>query len=561
MPGWVKQCLIWLVACAIGPWTLASPASADIGVVGSPVSVCIAPVRAGDTPAAMLRARDRFDCSSDQKSFGSGDFWARSEPLSARGPVSLRLASLWQQQATLWTVYADGAVIKRSFDGKGLARTIQLGAIVEIPLISRAAPVSRLLWRIDGAANVRGVLVGARLATPQESATSNLAMAALYGGFAGLCLAMFVYNLALWAAQRHSFQIVYCAMLLSLAGYAFSSSGALAWIWPDLPNNHRLRINYLTLAASGACAIAFARTFFEPRVFKGWLTHLTNLVIALVLGSAILLALATGWEKVLLDRLYAFSFLLLTLTSIPVLWQAWRRRSDYLWLFACAWALPILLAAVRTAGNFGLLSWSFLLDNSTLAAMAAEALLSSLAIAYRTRLLARERDEAREQEHAARWLADHDPLTGLLNRRAFLREAIGRSGDHQLVLVDMDHFKSVNQALGHDGGDEVLRLVSHVLARIGAQSGALVARLGGEEFALLAFADAPVAVEQVLHAIRAERMPSDRHVTASLGIATGRVHDEAGWQQLYRTADQALFAAKAAGRDRARGTGAVALAA
>ena len=54
-------------------------------------------------------------------------------------------------------------------------------------------------------------------------------------------------------------------------------------------------------------------------------------------------------------------------------------------------------------------------------AMAVEALLSSLAIAYRIRLLSRERDEAREQEIAARLLADTDPLTGLLNRRAFLR--------------------------------------------------------------------------------------------------------------------------------------------
>lgn len=552
---------MWLVACAISPWVLTSPAMAGAGVVGSPFAVCIAPVRDGDTAPAMLRASDRFDCTANQARYGPGDFWIRSAPVAAGGPVSLRTASLWQQRATLWTVYADGAVTQRSFDGAALARTIQLGAIVEMPLTQRAAPITRLLWRIDGSANLRGVLLGARLATPQESATSNLTLAALYGAFAGLCVALFVYNLALWAAQRHRFQIVYCAMLLALGAYAFSSSGALAWAWPDLPNNIRLRINYLTLAASAACAIAFARTFFEPRVFRGWLTPLTNLVVILVLGSAIMLAVAADWNKVLLDRLYTASFLSLTLVSIPVLWQAWRRRSNYLWLFACAWALPILLAAIRTAGNLGLLSWSFLLDNSTLAAMAAEALLSSLAIAYRTRLLARERDDAREQEHAARLLADHDPLTGLLNRRAFLREAIGRDGAHQLILVDMDHFKSVNEALGHDGGDEVLRLVSRVLGRMATGKGALAARLGGEEFALLAFADVPFAVEQVLQAIRAERMPFDRRVTASLGVATGSLRDEAAWQHLYRAADQALFAAKAAGRDRASGTGMVALAA
>lgn len=561
MSGWVKRCVVWLVACVIGPWVLASPAAAAIGAVGIPFSVCIAPVRAGDTPAAMLRANNRFDCTVTQSDYGPGDFWARSAPLAAAGPVSVRHASLWQRHATLWTIYADGAVRKQSFDGAGLAHHIQLGAIVEIPLARRDVPVTRLLWRIDGAANMRGVLLGTRLASPEESVTSNITLAALYGSFAGLCLALFVYNLALWAAQRHRFQIVYCAMLLSLGTYAFSSSGALAWVWPDLPNNVRLRVNYLALAASAAWAIAFARTFFEPRVFRGWLTHLTNLVAALVLGSAIVLAIAADWDMVLLDRIYAASFLLLTLVSIPVLWQAWRRRSNYLWLFACAWALPILLAAVRTAGNFHLVPWSFLLDNSTLAAMASEALLSSLAIAYRTRMLARERDEARVRESEARELADRDPLTGLLNRRAFLRDAIGRSGEQQLIIVDIDHFKAVNDALGHDGGDEVLRLVARVLRRTAAPRDALVARLGGEEFALLAPACAPVAVEEVLEAIRAERMPFDIRVTASLGVASGWLTGETDWKQLYRAADQALYAAKDAGRDRARTTGAVALAA
>ncbi len=561
MAGWVKRCLIWLVACVIGPWALAPPAAASTGLVGAPVSVCIAPVQPHDTPAQMMRADDRFDCTTPQAEYGPGNFWVRSEPLAAAGPVSIRHASLWQHHATLWAAYADGAVTKRSLDGAGLTRALQLGAIVEVPLARRDAPVTRLLWRIDGSANVRAVLLGARLATPEESTASNLMFAALYGAFGGLCLALFVYNLALWAAQRHRFQIVYCGMLLSLGAYAFSSSGFLAWVFPDLPNNVRLRINYLTLSLSAACAIAFARTFFEPRIFRGWLSHLTNIVAAILLGSALLLALVAEWDMVLVDRLYAASFLLLTLVSIPVLWQAWRRRSDYLWLFAGAWALPILLAASRVASNFHLVPWSFLLDNSTLAAMASEALLSSLAIAYRTRMLARERDEARVRESEARELADRDPLTGLLNRRAFLRDAIGRSGEQQLIIVDIDHFKTVNDTIGHDGGDEVLRLVSRVLRRTAAPRDALVARLGGEEFALLAAADAPVGVEEVLEAIRAERMPFDIRVTASLGVASGWMTEETDWKQLYRAADQALYAAKDAGRDRARTTDEVALAA
>ncbi|MFX7784946.1 diguanylate cyclase, partial [Acinetobacter baumannii] len=80
-------------------------------------------------------------------------------------------------------------------------------------------------------------------------------------------------------------------------------------------------------------------------------------------------------------------------------------------------------------------------------------LISSVGIAYRIRLLGRERDEARAQELAARALADIDPLTGLLNRRAFLHRAIGRPGAQTLLILDIDHFKAVNETIGHDGGD------------------------------------------------------------------------------------------------------------
>ena len=508
----------------------------------------------------MLRDTRRFDCAVKQTSLGPGDYWIRSAPFVASGPVAVRTGSLWQRSATLWGVYGDGGIVRRDMDARGATRAVQLGAILQLDLPERAAPLTRLLWRIDGAANLRGILVGARVATPAESAQANLLFGALYAAFGGLCLALLVYNLALWGALRYHFQLVYCALLLALTLYAFSSSGALAWVFPQIENNTRLKINYLALAVSAVAALGFARTFFEAEVFSGWLARWCKIVAAMVLATAVLFVFASGWQIGFFDRLYAFSFLFLTMLSVPVLWRAWRRRSNYLWLFGYAWALPIMLAAVRIAANFNLVAWSFLLDNSTLFAMTAEALLSSVAIAYRIRVLSRERDEARLQEALARSLADRDPLTGLLNRRAFLREGIGRTGRQQLVIVDIDHFKAVNDTLGHDGGDEVLRTIARLL-RAATPPEAVVARLGGEEFALLAAADPGVNIDALLSAIRAGRMPFDLRVTASLGVAEGPVADERDWKSLYRDADQALYAAKAAGRDRARITPSIPLAA
>ena len=254
----------------------------------------------------------------------------------------------------------------------------------------------------------------------------------------------------------------------------------------------------------------------------------------------------------LFDTLYCWAFVGQMAVIPPVLWRAWVTRSNYLWLFAIAWAAPIALACLRIANALNLIGSSFWLDNSTILSMSVEALLSSLAIAYRMRLLSIERDVAREGEIAARLLADTDPLTGLLNRRAFLQNAIGREGEQMLMIADLDHFKRVNETIGHDGGDEVLRVFARTL-RQSLPPEALVARIGGEEFAIVTPSAFAVEPGEILARLRAGRMPYDVSVTASIGTCSGPLLRETDWKALYACADRALFEAKSAGRDRARG--------
>lgn len=547
----------WIIAilAVFASLLLPGEAHAQVGLVGTGIPVCITRALPGMTPASLMKAPGRFVCGTPQRHFGSGDFWVSSRPIPAAlggtPDIRVRFASLWQDRLTLYARYADGFVDTQVLDGRGLSRHVQLGAIMEVPLTTRRAPLVQLLWHVERATNTRAIMMGVTLATGRDSTESNLVMAAIYAAFGGLAVALFVYNLALWFVLRHRFQLAYCAMLACLGVYALSSSGALAWIWPDIVNNDRIRLNYVMLAASASAALVFARFFFEDRVFSRGLTVLSGVTIAALLGSSGLLAAAAPWQMMVLDKLYAAAFALLLVTAATVLWRGWVQRSNYLWLFAIAWAAPIALATLRVAGNFQLIGWSFWVDNSTILAMATEALLSSVAIAYRIRLLSKERDEAREQEVAARLLADMDPLTGLLNRRGFLREAIGRAGEHALFIVDIDHFKRINDTLGHDGGDEVLRIVARALRTV-TPAGAIVARIGGEEFAILSGIFTPLMAEDVLNRIRAERMPFDVTVTASIGSCAGTIESDSAWKSLYRLADRALFEAKAAGRDRAR---------
>lgn len=548
--------VLWLALCGLFATLVAvTPAHAGGAIVGQALTACVAPARAGMTPATVLTAPTGFDCTNRQTSLGPGDYWVVSGPVptSVKGdmPLGVRTASLWQRGVTLYALYPNGEIVRRGAGDVETARHMQLGAVIMLGLPHREVAPVRLAWHVEGAANMRGILLAPRIATPSEATSANLTMATLYAGFAGLTIALLVHNLAMWRVLRQRFQLWYVAMLGGILLYAFSSSGALVWVWPDLPNTFRIRVNYLTLALAGIAALGFARSFFEERVFAGWLGRLTVAAAVALAAAAVLFAVAAPWRIGLLDTIYRNSFLALIGIVIPMMWRAWRLRSDHLWIYTLAWAAPIVLAAVRVAHNFGVIRWSFWLDNSTLLAMGIEALGSSMAIAYRVRQLARERDAARAEELAARLLADSDPLTGLLNRRAFLDQAIGRPGDQILLILDLDRFKTVNDTIGHDGGDEVLRRVARVL-RAACPPDGLVTRFGGEEFALLYSAEHGVAADTLLASVRETRMPYDLKVTASIGGCIGAIRNERDWKALYRSADQALFSAKHAGRDRAR---------
>jgi two-component system cell cycle response regulator len=161
-------------------------------------------------------------------------------------------------------------------------------------------------------------------------------------------------------------------------------------------------------------------------------------------------------------------------------------------------------------------------------------------------------------------LASRDQLTGLFNRR-YLETAIPallRAGGVAVVLVDIDHFKSVNDRFSHGGGDAVLATVGGVMERACAgPSGGFAARLGGEEFLLvLPGIDATTAratAEEVRATVAACTWPAvsgDLRCTISCGVAISGA-DGRDLAPLLTTADRRLYLAKRGGRDRTVTTG------
>jgi diguanylate cyclase (GGDEF)-like protein len=167
--------------------------------------------------------------------------------------------------------------------------------------------------------------------------------------------------------------------------------------------------------------------------------------------------------------------------------------------------------------------------------------------------------EEKLMQDRTRYLASFDVMTGLANRAQFQSKLAefcdpeqGRTAPAALLLIDLDGFKTLNDTFGHAAGDQCLQDVARRFERI-CGGAALIARIGGDEFAVLLedISDESVVVDLAADIVNGLRMPirfeeKELQISASVGIAL--VEDKTP-SALFKTADAALYAAKAAGRN------------
>lgn len=236
--------------------------------------------------------------------------------------------------------------------------------------------------------------------------------------------------------------------------------------------------------------------------------------------------------------------------------EDFRLHSLYLFPFTyisihCVRVLPVVFAAVVT---FALQGTVILAYPSPLHTKIVS-ILVSLSIVCLTGILARSLRKTLVVTHHD---ATHDALTGLHNRRSFddfLEAEIARQRRYgsrfSLLLIDLDRFKELNDERGHDAGDNALRLAAKAL-KGSTRDSDIVARFGGDEFAVLlpnsSHGDCSAICANIIKNVDTEMAAEGYAVTASVGSRTFDVEPDSPSSAI-RQADEALYAAKARGRN------------
>lgn len=235
---------------------------------------------------------------------------------------------------------------------------------------------------------------------------------------------------------------------------------------------------------------------------------------------------------------------------VPIALAGLRLPRQEVMLLAVACAAELLVFG--PAGDpFGLEGRAFTLPEELQPPI--NGLLGLIAFIMAGHLMASIRSQRKRLEQLGEQV-DTDPLTTLANRRRlerFLSDCARQDASCSVLVLDLDHFKDINDRYGHDAGDRVLQQMAGRLSQA-VRAGDLVARSGGEEFVVVLPSTsqdvARMVAERIVSAVRATPFDIGSQaieVTTSVGCATGAPGDA-----LVKLADRALYAAKEAGRDR-----------
>ena len=438
-------------------------------------------------------------------------------------------------------------------------------------------------------------LIAATILPSQEWIRQQRNLLFRQGVYAGIIVGLALYNLMLFLSIRERVYLFYVIYVLAFGAFWIARTGLFyQYLWPSHPLLDRHAQPFLAVVVI-VFSIFFVRRFLAvpehsrnvDRVLLGVAAFTVVLYLASIIGLHFALA-----------PVLASIGLVITVVYAAIGLSALRRRYRPARFFLIAFAALLAGNVLYILMFLRVLPMTFLTYNAAQAGSAIACILLAFALADRMSVLKRENDEKQvEYTHDPQELVQRrttelsaaveqlqtasitDPLTGLSNRRhvdaaiqpwiaelqrARIRNLTGIPRRYLAIcLGDLDHFKLVNDSLGHAAGDKVLQAAAEIL-RQNVRATAILARWGGEEFLVLDHVTGPyddlLMAERLRLSITQDALPVIVETGNPLSLSLGVVRypfsegypDLLDWDHCLALADHALYRAKNSGRNRWR---------
>ena len=525
-------------------------AGADIALP----SACHVGAQLAEDPLALLRDQARWLCQDGGYDHRAPRTVLRFDLDPAR-PLPRFLASRGAtfDRMTIFAIDRDGSAV-RAERGMDDARPIAAGPTFVIALPPLKPTTRTVLVAID-AVWTNGILADAQLSASIDAAGWPLSSSLIAAAICGLLCAPLLFDLAFWHVLRERFLLWHLIAVIGMIGQALVATGLIIYL-AELELATMIVLVQMTMSVAAFGGAMFAADLIE----HGKLPALTRRMLRISAWLSLVMGIVYTFKIEALRTfgadVYFASFVPLLALFVIAMTQAARRGSRAVRFQIGAWVPLIAVGFYRIGTQLGLGDKP---DDVVLlftAAIGLEVAISALGVADRFLSIKLDRDRSHVRASDLADEAARDPLTGLLNRRAIEPHfaELRLAGFHAMAVIDLDHFKAVNDVHGHAAGDRVLKAVAEALQ---PSVDILAVRLGGEEFVLLLRGrDALRRAEQRRAAIptriAAAEPGLDRLVTASMGLVEcpPELDANASFALCYARADRLLYEAKRAGRNR-----------
>ncbi|MEM6534595.1 MAG: GGDEF domain-containing protein [Pseudomonadota bacterium] len=556
--------MAWLVVAIAAVWT--GPADASPINVGDRICVMAAGTKL-DARAAKDRLSE-FDCGPRALEQTAPNIWlyVDLQELAATKEDPALLTRLSHHGGmVIAPIFADGQIRPQRYAPLELTKTSFVPGFNAFPILgpNSEVPTGALIgveqsWDPLNWADIELV----NYQTILDTQTSSILV---YSLLTGILLTPLVLVLLIYPVVRYSFLPHHFGMLASALFYAFSWTGLIFVLPIDITPVTRSVIDHMAIALAFFFAANLTRTLCGPDyIGRFWYDALPIAGVIPVIVSAVAMATAPAYVHVGSMVIHATAILPMSTIVISLTIGA-LKRSRIAQLQLLAWVPMIIYVAGRILRGLGVIDETSILELGLFPSLLLESLLTSALVVFRMYDIRIERDNAVLERAEFRDLASSDALTGALNRRAFVEHfdqtvaaSMNRAQLLTLIVIDIDHFKTVNDKYGHAFGDDVLVKVTDFL-RDHCRGEDAYARFGGEEFCMLISTKtksaANACAERLREAIAAHTFDDGLHVTISIGMVTISADKSTTFTSWFEAADKALYAAKQSGRNQVQWSG------